>query len=302
MLIDSASAPGRQIVSVHAGIRASVRWLVLVVLVSLSPVLFRVPLYGAPMMNDEGIFATMGRDILQGGLPYRDLFDIVPPMTPVWYAVAFLLLGEHRWVPQVILSVALCLTTFLVYLAGRELYSKRFGLVAALMFSVATGFHQLGIWAMDEALTVPPATAMFVCLVKALRTSRLPWLAAAGLLGGVACLTNQLAGVYALAALALTWRYFPGPRRRRATGAALFIGAGVLPALFVIAIYVEAGALGDLLYGAVRYPLLYSGGPALAARASQSVFALLWFSLIEAPLLWLALLPSTGTTSWRCSR
>ncbi len=290
MLIDSVKSPGRTLVPIRAGRWAPAGWTLLVGLVSLVPLLLRVPLFGAPMMNDEGIFATMGRDILRGGLPYRDLFDIVPPMTPVWYAVAFLLLGEHPWVPQVMLSVALCLTAALVYFAGCELYSARFGLVAALLFSVATGFHQLGIWAMDEALTVPLATAAVVCLLRALRTARLPWLGAAGLLTSVACLTNQLAGFYALAAVALIWNHLPGPRLRRAQGLAMFAALGAVPVLILIAIYAAAGALNDLLYGAVRYPLLYGSGPALAARASRSMFAPLWFSIIEAPIVWLALL------------
>lgn len=50
-----------------------------------------------PFGWDQGMFATTGRTILQGGMPYRDAFDIKGPATYYLYALAQALFGDGTW-------------------------------------------------------------------------------------------------------------------------------------------------------------------------------------------------------------
>ena len=68
--------------------------------VSLIPALLALPFLGEPLFGDEAVYSAVGRGLLDGQLPYRDLFDNKPPLLYGWFALSFLLFGAEPWAPR----------------------------------------------------------------------------------------------------------------------------------------------------------------------------------------------------------
>src|SRR5437899_7874528 len=68
-----------------------------VVASAIVPLLLYIPSLTEPFDRDEGFYAAVAQLILHGDLPYRDSFDNKPPIVFGWYAISFLLFGEHVW-------------------------------------------------------------------------------------------------------------------------------------------------------------------------------------------------------------
>ena len=171
---------------------------VLLTLACLLPWLLLAPFFGAPLMTDEGVFSTVAQELLRGSVLYRDVFDNAPPLAYAWYALAFIVLGAHDWVPRVMLAFAMSATTALIYVAGRLLYSPRASLVAAFVFAFSAGLAQLGPRAQKEYLLLPLLVGAFAAFTRVLQTGRGRWFLAAGVASGVGILTSQLAAVHFL--------------------------------------------------------------------------------------------------------
>ena len=243
-------------------------------------------------MNDEGIFATIARDVLKGGLPYRDLFDIAPPLIYGWYAFGFLLFGQETWVPHLLLALVLSLTTLLVFIEGRLLFSPRAGYVAAFAFALSTGIVQMGSWAQPGYFVLLPLVAALVAFTLGAQRQRTGWYLAAGVFSGLAIITMQLVALHYLVLLAFSVgqarqkdRSWPG---RYAPTAALLVGALVV--LLALAMpYLASGALGDLYYGAIKYPLLYAGNLSWGTKAQIGAGQLARFLMVAGPWVVLSL-------------
>ena len=51
---------------------------------------FRLPYANCGILNpDEAIYATIAREILHGAVPYRDIWEIKPPLIFYLYAIVF---------------------------------------------------------------------------------------------------------------------------------------------------------------------------------------------------------------------
>lgn len=288
VLIEAARRPGVRV----AVSRSTLLHLFLVLAASLLPVVLLAPFAGAPLMNDEGMFVTIAREMLRGALPYRDLFDIAPPVIYLWYAAGLLVLGERAWLADVLVMMALSLTTLLVYLEGRLLFSPRAGLVAAFAFASLAVLIPTGEWAQPGYLVLPPLVASLVAFTLGIRTEDVRWYLVVGLLGGVAVMTMQLVLAHFLVLLFFAWQ-----RSRRTRGLpfwrvqppVLALVGGLLIVPLVVALpYLLTGSLGDLLYGAVKFPLLYSGGSSLRERLLGAGGAAATYTLVAGPWLLLA--------------
>ncbi|MEK7248748.1 MAG: PKD domain-containing protein, partial [Chloroflexota bacterium] len=56
----------------------------LLLLLCLVPLLLYLPFLGTPFERDEGVYATIAQGVLDGKVPYRDLFDNKPPLVYGW--------------------------------------------------------------------------------------------------------------------------------------------------------------------------------------------------------------------------
>lgn len=95
-----------------------------------------LPILTYPMGRDQGMYANIGKTILAGGTPYVDMWDIKPPPIYYLYAAGIRLFGDST---AAIRALDLTLVPFGMvglYALGVSLRSRRYGLLAALLYGV----------------------------------------------------------------------------------------------------------------------------------------------------------------------
>ncbi len=234
------------------------------------PILLYLPLLHEPLLRDEGFYAAVGQRILDGDLPYRDAFDNKPPIVFGWYALSFLIFGEHAWAPRLVAAVLVSVTTFLVYIQGRLLFSRREALLAALAFALSIA--SFGTNANTEYFMLLPLVAGLVTFTLGHQTGRLPWFLLSGVLNGIAIMTKEVS-VFNLGFLVL-WTLYPAWRRgelgrRHLSSVAMLLGGCSLAVAVTIAPFVVMGAFADFWDAAVVYTLHYVGDRSAAERLTD---------------------------------
>ncbi len=238
--------------------------------ITVLPVLLYLPFLAEPFQADEGVYATIARGLLEGQVPYRDLFDHKPPLIYGWYAFSFLVFGEGLMAPRIVASLALSATTLLVFAQGRLSLSRHAAYIAAAIFALSPGLVLLQANANTELfMLLPPLTASLVCATAGLRGARLVWFVAAGALGALAVMTKPVA-IWNLAAVAIVvglWAWRSNGNRMQRLQPTLGLMGGALAAVaIVLAPFAATGALDDFFDANVRFNLLYSGQLSIAER------------------------------------
>ena len=151
------------------------RWLrdLLILLLLLGPV-FLAGLGNAPLIDpDEGRYAEIPREMLVSGdfitptLNYVKYFE-KPPLLYWVNAASMLLLGKNELAARLPSALAGLFTTLLVYMAGRRLYNRRTGLIAATILGTSAGFLiQSRIIITDMLLTMFLSLALFSFIMAA---------------------------------------------------------------------------------------------------------------------------------------
>ena len=244
-----------------------------------APLLLNLLLLTEPLDRDEGAYATVALGLLDGRLPYRDLFDHKPPLIYVWYALSFAIFGESDWSPRLLAGLCLGATAILVESSARVLYGHAAGRVAGVAFAGMTGIALLEPAANVEPFMLLPMVGSLRAALAWRQSGAIGWLALAGLLASLAFLTKEVTVwngavplVYILA--------LPGSRRQRL--ASLAAGAA-LPVALIVAMYGWMDALDDLLYANVEYNLLYAADVTHAEKAALAWKATLVVGLAAAP-------------------
>src|SRR3989337_1933133 len=102
--------------------RRSVLEAVPLIVICLLPVVLYLPFVRAPFERDEGVYATIAQGLLDGRVPYRDLFDNKPPLVYGWYAFSFLLFGESVVAPRIVAAAALSLPPLSLFGQARMMF------------------------------------------------------------------------------------------------------------------------------------------------------------------------------------
>lgn len=271
-----ASSPGRRLF-----------WeIVALVLIAALPLFFFAWFWNSPFERDEGAYATVANGILNGKVPYRDLFDNKPPLVYIWYVLSFLTFGEGVASPRIVAAILLSLTTVAVYVETRLLFASGAGLMAAACFALSTGVPFVGLHANTESFMLLPLVASLLALTMGFRRRRqLWWFGLAGVLAGMALLTKQVAvwNLLALTLVATLWRWDTVrswsavvPGSCVVAGACLALGLAALP-------FALNGALGDFLYANTiynfRYLSVFSSGQRDFILERGLIFGAFFFAL-----------------------
>jgi len=258
------------------------------ILLCLLPVLLYLPVLNAPLERDESVYATIARGLLDGDVPYRDLFDNKPPLVFGWYAFSFVVFGENEVAPRIVAALLLSLTTLALFAEARVLFSRRVAYIAAAAFALSTGLPFVALHANTEAYMLLPMVTSLLAFTMGMRSGRLGWFLAAGVLGALAVMTKQVA-VWNLAALALTaivWRWRSSEPVAGRAAPLVFLAAGSAAAMALIATpFFAAGALGDLAYANVSYNRLYIAALTFGDRVLNFTQGGAFVFAIAAPLL-----------------
>lgn len=266
----------------------SLRQNLFLVALCLLPVLIFLPAMGTPFERDEGAYATIAQGVLEGKVPYRDLFDNKPPLVYAWYALSFAIFGETVVAPRLIAALLLSLTTLCIFSQARMLFSREVAYIAAGLFAVSTGLPFVALHANTEAYMLLPMVSSLLAFTMGMRKEKLGWFLLAGALGGVAIMTKQVAvwNLLALAGVATYWRWrsMGGTWQTLTPASALF--AGAIVSIGVIAMpFIVNGSFDDLFYANVSYNWVYINVLDNTARALNLFHGSLYFSAAAAPLV-----------------
>lgn len=232
--------------------RSDVLLLVGVLIVSL---LLRLPGFALPLERDEGAYAYVAWNWLQGGLPYRDAFDHKPPLVYLLYMPPLLFGTPSALAIRVWATLLFLVDVALVFAIGRRVWGRAAGLLAALIFGVAgSAFDLQGlVLNTDQALVLPALIALWFA-IRLHETRRLRFAIGAGAAIAATILVKPV-GIVLLPALLLACRRNVRSIARVYGGAAL--GAAIV-GLPIAGYFALRGGWNDLIFGVLTYNQLYA--------------------------------------------
>jgi len=158
--------------------------------------------YAGHLYEDDGLWFTVGEELLRGKALYREIYFDKPPGLALTYLLLFWSFGAHVITVRLFTIVYSIAISTVLYLFGSKLYDKRIGLLAALMFAVFSTTYPHFQALNTDLLMALPYTAGVYLLVRSRwdvvnsndKRSLKRWLAlAGGALIGIAFQTNPKA-------------------------------------------------------------------------------------------------------------
>jgi hypothetical protein len=128
-------------------------------------VLVRLPFYLPSVIDwDESTFIVVGQGILDGRLPYVELWDNKPPLAFAFFALVILL---NKSIFAVRLAGTICVLTsaYLTYHIGRRIWGKGAGFLAGILSAVFISLTASGQATMTEVIALVPAVGALAVLV-----------------------------------------------------------------------------------------------------------------------------------------
>ena len=225
-------------------------------------VAMRLPSLAQPAGGDQSLYLYSGKRVVDGAVPYRDVWDQKPPAIAFVYAFLWRL-GPNESVVAAADLVVAGLVAWLLVILGRRLFSPGAGYAAAAVFLLfgdpwLQRLSGLNVRAQGETFISLAVTAALV-----LSTSRIrkPWhLPMAGVWLAIAFWLkyNALAFAVPVALAAVISPAGPsGPSRRLGDLGAIALGFALV-SLCAVAYFGMNGALTDLWRATIEYNVRYS--------------------------------------------
>jgi 4-amino-4-deoxy-L-arabinose transferase-like glycosyltransferase len=238
---------------------------VLLVAVLVLTWILRMNFWGQPFEMDEGLHAYMGWGMLQGLVPFKDMYNTKPPGIYALHALLFLFAEPTALNIKVFASIYTLLTTIAVFFTARKLAGDTAGLLAALLFGIfSSGPNIQGGGVNSEVFMVLPYTLAAYSLLRALETEEPKHYLLFGIFTGLACTLKQVAAVNLLwIALYLVFRIVRARdwnTRARAVVDGLWVAAGAaLPWLPFVGYFFVNDALSKFYFWMVSANFQYIG-------------------------------------------
>jgi hypothetical protein len=219
----------------------------------------RLRLLGLPLERDEGEYAYMAQQLLQGVLPYTESQSMKFPGIYIAYAGVLAIFGESPVAIHLSLLFLNLATAFLLFLLGRDLFSPSAGVVAGVSFSILTLSPDLqGIWANSEHFLLLPALGGILLLQK--NQDKPARFFFSGLLLGIALLIKQHAVFFCLfGVIQLGYKVLNNsqPLKSSLKVFGLFALGGIIPITFSATLYAMTGNFSDFWFCTVQYASEY---------------------------------------------
>ncbi|MFM9935576.1 MAG: ArnT family glycosyltransferase [Novosphingobium sp.] len=198
--------------------------------------------------HDEQFYSYVATAMLQGQVPYVDIWDRKPIGLFLLYEAAHALLGREAWAYLAMANLFACVGAWLAYRIAAVLADRRTGWVAALLYIIAmTVFGCRG--AQSELLFAPLCLGMVYLAMVHAGSQRAMLLAM--FLGGIAIQIKYTAAPFCavLGVFVLLEDYRRDPALMRVLGrACIYALAGLAPTIAVAAWYFATGHFGDFFY------------------------------------------------------
>lgn len=214
-----------------------------------------LPVLTYPLGRDQGEFATIGRGILDGRVPYTGLWNPKPPAIFLVYGAAIQLFGYTAWGIRVIDFICFPLMAGALYWVGKHLTNRRVAVMGVVGFGAFYFTESFWTLTQNDGIALLPMLLTVVGLLKTSHhTTRYPlrWAFFAGL--GAACvLWFKYPFVLFVAALILSHLLTRVNRRETkmlVKEGVAFAAGGLLIGLGGMAYLANLGALDEMIESA----------------------------------------------------
>jgi len=260
-------------------------------------VFLRLPTLYEPLGRDQGIFATIASGLLEGKIPYRDLWDHKPPGIYVLYALAFKLLGMGIRSIPLFDGLYTIFTLLLFFKLAKEFFDRNSAYLATLLLTILlSGIFFLGWWGrgQPEVFILLPLLGM-IYLLKPVELRERPssFILLAGISGGIAFSLKST--IFPLLFLIFLFLLIESGINsegiKKGTLKVLLFSLGVIIALlpFLIFFWVN-GALHDVIYSNVTFNLITHINHPFNLDFLKKMINTLYRIGGEIPFIWLTIL------------
>jgi hypothetical protein len=226
----------------------------------LAVTLAALPILTYPLGRDQGEFATIGRGILDGRVPYVDLWNPKPPAVFYVYALAMAAFGRTTEALRAIDFSIVPIISLSLYWLGKRIGDRPAGLWAALLFPVFYFTETFWTLTQNDGIALLPMTLAMVCMFKAADdpvgatcqvapTRAALWALAGGILSGIAVWFKYPFALFAVVPLTVPV-LSPADSRRKALLIVAFLAGSLLISIAGIAYMALLGALPALIESA----------------------------------------------------
>jgi len=221
---------------------------------------------------DEGYYLTIGRNITEGGLPYRELWDNKGPLLYFIFALIIKIAGNSILGLRIITVFLITASSFFIFLISRKILSDSSAMLAAIFFVFLTSSYQL------QALTsnseyfflVPVLAAVYIAIFTKVNIVKF---FLAGILFGMAFNIKTIT-IFDFLAVAL---YIFITRNNLKNLLALGFGFFLPTSFFMIFFWKEA-MLADYIFIIFQHNIKWATA-GFSSTVSFPIFILLCFSL-----------------------
>ncbi|GFE62159.1 glycosyltransferase family 39 protein [Geobacter sp. AOG2] len=256
----------------------------------------RIRLLQVPLERDEGEYAYMGQQLLNGIPPYAHAYSMKLPGVSIVYALCMALFGQTPFGIHLGLLIANGICIMFVYLLASRLFDRDAAFAACASYAVLSLSKTVyGFFAHATHFIVLFALAGCLLLLRHFDGGRSRLLFISGLCFGLAFTMKQHAALFIVFAfLYLAWRMYKHEAaggKTSLTGIALFLLGAIIPYTLIILWVLKAGTFETFWFWTVTYAREYASSLSI----SQGIEALVHnFSVIYYPNIPLWLLACTG--------
>jgi hypothetical protein len=289
MLKNNSTDNDRQ--SQQANLRVAAWGLLLVVFLTM---VIRYGLIEVPFERDEGEYAYGGQLILQGILPYQQIYNMKLPGIYAAYAGLMAVFGQTHMGIHLGLMFINAATIVLVFLLAKQLYDSIVGLVAAAAFAIMSLLPSVqGISAAAEHFVILFSIGGLWVLVKALDKDMPMLIVISGLMLGCGFLMKQHGAAFILFGglyiLIQQIRFQPVLGKHLFFKIGLFTLGAMVPYGITCVVFIFNGTFEKFWFWTFKYAKAYTALTPLSE--GWSLFKARALYIIQsAPLLWLLVL------------
>ncbi len=274
----------------------SPRWLVRATYVALVVVLatyalIRIGYKDIPLERDEGAYVYMGRELLKGGVPYVDFFEMKPPGIYYTYALLYAISGGDLAWMHVWMALFVAVGALFLHGIARSWLGSGPALVVTVAYSaLAVSLHASGVSLQSEHFVLLFVLAGLYVLDRGLERG-LSWaVVVAGVLLSWSVSIKQNAVFFVAFSIAYVLFAHPvqeGEQRSyaRIRYLALLAAGALLPLVAFFLIMLLQGSLGQFWFWVVEVSGEYVGATTIS-EAKELLFYTVRELFQESPVLW----------------
>ncbi len=128
--------------------------------------LIALPILTYPLGRDQGEFATIGRGLLNGRIPYQELWNPKPPAVFYVYGLAMGVFGQTSMALRALDLLMVPLIAASLYWLGKRIANPGVGLWAALLFCVFYFTESFWTLTQNDGIVLLPMVLAVVCVFK----------------------------------------------------------------------------------------------------------------------------------------